>query len=366
MPAHIRKIIFGILAVIYLSRGFYHFYVSPEGGTDFEKRSKEAKYFLDRVDPYALYLQCRSESPPSHKKEECDQIKAAGYPSAPVYPPWALPLLALVCSFRIWFVLLNLVALFYLIRSLDVSVLAISTLGTNLGVGQLGVLLVSLLTGAKNSTRKVFSSFLLSIALMKPHFSLPFLGCFLFGEDRKRVWDALTFTLLFWLVSSWWLQESPTHLFAEFYSLLKPSLFKGDSLINLFPYAFPGFHFAGELWAILCAAFFLSLLYRFRESSKEVSFAIAAVGARVWTYHAYYDNVLLAFLLVPLLQRKLWVPFILVGFTLWLPPSWYAQLTGPGIFQFSATLIEHGIWLWALFVLLKWPLEKGILGKLRG
>lgn len=345
---------FLILSVVYLARGLYHFAYVPNGGTDLEKRKRDSTFFLAKKDPYAVYLQCRSDSPPPYLQPLCPEIQAAGYPSAPVYPPWALPILAFVSFHEAWFLLLNAVAVFYLFRSVEVSALAISTMGTNLGVGQLGILLIGLLTGAQTTSRKVLSSFLLSVALLKPHFSLPFLGCFLFGNERKRVWDALTFTAVFWLASSLWLQVSPTHLFAEFFSLLKPSLYKGDSLINLLP----RFTWTGEIWAVGMAAFFLGLLYQYRNYPLDVRFAIAAVGARFWTYHAYYDNVLLSFLLLALLSRKMWVPFALVGMTLWLPPSVYAFFDG-------VTLAEHGIWAGGLFCLLKRPLEERVLGELR-
>jgi hypothetical protein len=69
------------------------------------------------------------------------------------------------------------------------------------------------------------------------------------------------------------------------------------------------------------------IFYFLRDFSLLTLFAIAAVIGRVFTYHRSYDNVMLVFLLLAVLQLAFsnphWFNILiaaLVGLTLWLPP----------------------------------------------
>ena len=73
------------------------------------------------------------------------------------------------------------------------------------------------------------------------------------------------------------------------------------------------------------------------------AFAVAAVAGRLWTYHKNYDNVMLAFLLVPLavfaIQRRAALVavagFLAMGLTLWIP----ARFAEGTVFQIGQVVV---------------------------
>src|SRR5262249_35288815 len=64
-----------------------------------------------------------------------------------------------------------------------------------------------------------------------------------------------------------------------------------------------------------------------RVQAPLTSFAIAAVAGRLWTYHRYYDDMMLVFLVIALgvlalrhqSCRLLWMAFLAVGVSVWTP-----------------------------------------------
>jgi hypothetical protein len=75
--------------------------------------------------------------------------------------------------------------------------------------------------------------------------------------------------------------------------------------------------------------------WKFRTSSLDILFAIAAVVSRYWTHHDLYDDLVLMFLLIPVARVVLdrnsawwWGLFALFGISLWIP-SRYANTMAP-------------------------------------
>jgi hypothetical protein len=87
--------------------------------------------------------------------------------------------------------------------------------------------------------------------------------------------------------------------------------------------------------------------------SLPLAFAIAAVWGRLWTYHKSYDDVMLAFLLVPLgvlalrepRSRSALAAFAVMGVLAWLP--------GRALALPVVQLAQLAVWPAALFVLLR-------------
>ena len=83
-----------------------------------------------------------------------------------------------------------------------------------------------------------------------------------------------------------------------------------------------------KIMAIIFLVVSFFVIWRHRESPLIVLLGIASVFGYLWTAHRSYDDVMMAFLLIALgdlalRESKLssYLIFLLVAFTLWLPPS---------------------------------------------
>ncbi len=101
------------------------------------------------------------------------------------------------------------------------------------------------------------------------------------------------------------------------------------------------------------------MLWQIRDRSLLLSFAVAAVGARYWTYHQNTDNSLLLFVLIPLLivaskgGRACGVWFWLVGLSLWLPTRLPGVPEGlADAYRIGLSILEPVAWIGGLVVLL--------------
>jgi hypothetical protein len=86
------------------------------------------------------------------------------------------------------------------------------------------------------------------------------------------------------------------------------------------------------------AAIGLGILIRWRNAPMIDLFAIAAIADRLWTYHRFYDNIILVFLLAAIggavVRNPKWVGVaILIGLgsTLWLPQQLASDSSGLGV-----------------------------------
>jgi len=59
---------------------------------------------------------------------------------------------------------------------------------------------------------------------------------------------------------------------------------------------------ATMLLAVLATAIIIGIFYLFKDNSLLFFFAIVSVMGRLWTYHLIYDNVMLIFLLLALIN----------------------------------------------------------------
>ncbi|MEA2648482.1 MAG: hypothetical protein QOG61_917, partial [Candidatus Binataceae bacterium] len=104
------------------------------------------------------------------------------------------------------------------------------------------------------------------------------------------------------------------------------------------------YRLAAPMTALLCAAIFTPILWRNRDRSPMLLFAIAAVMSRLWTYNLNTSNLILVFLLLALWLLAIETRdmratglFIAVGASLWVP----ASLSEHHVVQ----LAEHVTWL---------------------
>ena len=105
------------------------------------------------------------------------------------------------------------------------------------------------------------------------------------------------------------------------------------------------------LLAIVGTAIVISLFYLFKDHSLLFLFAIASVIGRLWTYHLIYDNVMLVFLLLAVINLALSKPNkpnILILSLVLLSLSLPAKVTDLPFAQ----IIQSIIWIAAFFYIL--------------
>ncbi len=179
-----------------------------------------------------------------------------------------------------------------------------------LGSGQLGIHILALILGALLLSRSgsgwladLGTGALLVFAAAKPSFGAPLYFVFLFAVGRLRpvLIAVCGYGLLTALALSF--QSSPPgQMLGDYYG-------KSAEVIN----AFGGAHIArwmhimgwGEWTSLASIALFLALglwIYRNRHADVWILLGVSAVIARVWTYHAPYDDQLIFLAMIPLLR----------------------------------------------------------------
>ena len=208
------------------------------------------------------------------------------------------------------------------------ATLSANAIGTTLGNGQWGLILMALLIGTSwtaGKARGLPSGFLFAVALLKPTFSFAFAN----GYLSKREWLPLGVAALLtagagtW--AAWYVGTQP---FAMIGQMLEQSArwedFSysiPDALIGLglprTPVIFGGLAVAGLLAWLLAAR---------QPGDKLLAMTAAGVLARVFSYHQLYDNVLILFLLLAWIRAYFFHPRWLelsitmaILVSLWLP-----------------------------------------------
>lgn len=181
--------------------------------------------------------------------------------------------------------------------------LSINGTGVAIGNGQLiSPVLFALLAGAlvldrsKESLSFDFGAAgLLTWAMIKPSVAAPFLWPVLFGWKR---WRTVLLVLLIYAVLT---LVAVAFQRDDLLVLLKLCLAKASVATTRFP-GTRNIHAllvaAGlEKWMAVCSAAMFAVLgiwtYRYRRADRWVLIAVAALVARLWTYHRVYDDVLI-------------------------------------------------------------------------
>ena len=372
----------GLVIALYLARGFYFLAFSPTvGAGDLRFRKTELHYFMKGQNPYEVFL--ANASPYSMMKwnfggrsTEVDPVVGVGDTmSLPAYPPWAYPLITFFAwpewpATRAYFALLNLLALAAITWALyelagkgdrgalvATACLMNSTFCMTLGMGQLGIMTLLFLALAlvyQQRKKEIPAGIFLGLSLLKPTISLPFLIPFLVKKKGKTLSLGAATVLFLWAITALVTKTPPYDLLTEWLAAASALKFEGDGPAHLFAvWGIPR-----SAFTVLTVAITVPVLFILRKEPWVLLFGITAVAARFWTYHRFYDNILLVFLLLAYIEagyqklppRRFWAGFAVLALTLWPPASAFNYLTNE--FQYIAWT-ACGAWLAASPLFLK-------------
>lgn len=357
---------------------------------DMQMRWVELQYLFRGKHPFAVYWQlhpaAQSELAPkaqggtSHHGDVSVEPDL-GAPTSPGYPPWSY----FTAIFLMWPSNWQMAKLWYA----GVNVLAIAVIGIfgyhigkiggkemgclfaaaslamgsicgSLGVGQFSIIVTAALIATwwlVENDYPILAGIAFGVSLFKPTISATFIIPLLV----KRRWMTLATAAVYIAVGScfmWWrsgedplavlrsMREGPMHewSFQGSHDLL--------SLMGLL-----GWNERLALNGIAATVMILAigLIFHWRNAPLLYLFTIAAIAGRLWTYHRFYDDVILVFLLAAvgeaaIRQRNVIgaATFFLTGVTLWLPQ------------RISDDAVGLGIKIW-LPMILVWLVSTGVL-----
>ena len=327
-----------LLSLVYLLKGFYHLTLDKKGAIDLVYRWKEQQYIYQGLYPYDL----RKGSP--NIDPSIGDIRSGGY------PPWAfftgfflIPGLSLNFT-RFYFAILNLISLVILaifsyqvgspygraqaLFSMSAS-LALGSHATTLLNGQYGIIINAFLIGMYWMLKKhqnLWTGLFLAIAMVKPNISAPYFFILLMRRQTKAILSFFIYisgaSTIIWIIT----KVDPIYMSKSIIEQSKYFAHKGYSSINFLTAMGIDTQMATILLALVGVVVIIGIFYIWRDSSLLTLFAVASVIGRVGTYHRFYDNVMLIFLLLGLIeitfnnsQRMNLLFLALVGISLWFP-----------------------------------------------
>lgn len=335
-----------ILATAYLLKGCYYLLFNPIGAFDFSSRWKAQQYIYQGHYPSPSIL---VGSPLYDAK--IGEANFGGYfgwsyfSSVLFVPPFPLEIA------KIYFFFVNLPALLVVIiftyqtcsrygksrASFGViSVLAISAHCTTLGVGQYGIILNAILILLFQSLQKgrdALSGILGGIALLKPNVTALYV---LVLFSRKSYRAAIVMTLYIILASlsiANFVDRNPLSLIELPLRDIHRFAADGDSFVNVLSSFGLSVQSAIYLLMIVGMGVSFLLLRQINQITLTEKFAVASVVGRLWTYHRVYDNTMLFFLYIAILELAfrqsnpidIFVLYLL-GISLWIPASWTSSM----------------------------------------
>jgi Glycosyltransferase family 87 len=297
---------------------------------------------------------------------------ATGRPTDADYPPWALVMgLAFTApgwvATRLLYTAYNIAALgligiwsYSLARRsgqdagllMAMGVLAIGVHRAVLDTGQYTIMICALLVAAywlSERDRPLLAGLALGISMMKYSMSFPFCFCFLVKGRYKTLAVAATCVcaaaMLSWpmIHTPPWISFNQAANAAEIYVKDSPTPLKALTMLRM------SRHSATWVNAAVVAAIGAVLLWIKRRDSMLAQFAIACVIARFWTYHLFYDDSMMMFLLVdlgvraisphisPRLQALYAAGWLAVGLSLWLTLGF--------LFRWPVVMAQNLIWI---------------------
>jgi hypothetical protein len=368
------------LAALYYAKGFYSLTREERGATDLYKRWQESQYFLRGQNHYDVAfhntpllrrLSGVTEAPLGRDVRVEPSIGVMGEIG---YPPWAIPMLALFTwpswnEARIYYALIHLIALFVILRALVIQTrgvnaeirpilivggMSMSAYCWTLGVGQLGILVTALLFLYLEFEirRPWLAGLFLGLSYVKPQISLPFILLSLVrGRFQPIVVSALVAvvsTAVCWVATHTppWEMLEQERVAYRFYAHTSAGLGTYLTWLGL------QLNVATSIVALAVLIPTVAGAWRFRSQSPYFLAALLTVGARLFTYHGFYDNVMLIFLLLELGKRVAQRPapwlvaaYAVCGLSLWIPD--------PGSYPFVAFVPQMLAWLFAVAVLVR-------------
>jgi len=282
---------------------------------DFKLRRVEAKYFMERLNPYDIFdKESLSKKSAEYQdrlhgllKETGIPITISGYPmwSFPIFIVYFTPFLSCGLSQSI-FALVNVLALYYIynyiyiyssayLRRADSHLVCISCMALNawyitLHNGQISILLaaavlLSLPSSRFSYLRQTIGNVILSIKFTFGAYPL----LVLFFKLKKQVLLSAGIVILIWIGSSIWLHDNPFSFFRQM--LLMPTE-GGIGLCDVFSISFlPKSIF---LLFLFILGLLLTLYIIFcHPTDAFAKCALALILMRLFCYHQVYDNIMI-------------------------------------------------------------------------
>lgn len=361
------SIILLLVSASYFIKGFYTLVIFPRGAKDLFERWLEQQY---------IYL---GQYPYDAREGSSNVITKLGPVVSGGYPPWAFFTgFFLVARLpwqitRLYFAFVNLISIFIValfsykigspygkskaLFSLS-AILAISTHTTTLNNGQYGIIINALLIcfyWCLEKRQYIWAGLALGLAMIKPNIS----GLYLFILlVHKRINAILSFTIyiIFANIYIWILvKETPIYMINHIIDQSQRFADRGGSGINILTNLGIDPKLATIVLGLLGIVIVTIIFYFWRNYSLLTLFAIASVIGRVCTYHQFYDNVMLIFLLLALIKITFDKPqtlniliLTLVAATLWIPRSMIHLINAISIYEVTQLII----WTIALIYLL--------------
>jgi hypothetical protein len=264
-------------------------------------------------------------------------------------PPWGYPFGLLLTApewpaVRVYFAVINALALAVLMWwayreprmapphvrwLLAGAVFAFGGSCTATEVGQVSIVVTALLAGAlmlDRMQRQAAAGLLVALALIKPTIAAPFAVALLVAGRYRAAAAAAAYgaaaCAFTWSVTG----ALPHHMLQQMAAGAAKYAGAGTLGLNDVLAAAGVVSAAQVALAPLIVTVPAMALMAMARQSLTLSFAVAAVWGRLWTYHKSYDDVMLAFLLIPLgvlalvhRSRAASAAFVLVGAVSWIP-----------------------------------------------
>lgn len=344
-------VLFFILFLTYAGKAFFNLlnYRESISALDLKQRWVDQKYFLDRQNPYDVLFNVTGQSSP-HRSVRL--LEAVGKPFHGGLPPWAFTLLlpivwsGSIVTAHLWHGFLSFLAFFAIgwqvnkighpfnLRSrvwLIGAVLAVSSFASCVSGGQFTLHLFALNLATillANANYQVWAGVLLGFSMIKPQVSFLFFLPFLF-RSQFRVVAAGVATVVLASLTTWVIcRTNPILMTQQMLQATRAYSQCSYSIINWLNVAGIPYSTALVLTGVLFLTLAVICSWSFRGADLLEQFALLACIERLMTYHTFYDNSLMAYLLLILGLKVLHrgslgicVWFSIIGATLWIPPS---------------------------------------------
>ena len=351
----------GLLAAIQIPRAYaiyFHLgrYRTGPGQIDLHYRWQELQYVLRRKNPFDVAF---ANSPAAHALAPTQQELTArdanvepdlGVPKGVVYPPWAYPTelllywpadrstqavyyacimaagLVLVFAWARWEVTAGL-------SGMDIAVplaaMAAGSWVSGIVVGNNPLVVIPLLIGCYlllGLGQDVLAGAALGGALLKPSLAGPFVLILLLRGRWRALGTAATYLLLASLLTWYLTATSPLEMLNQMFAASKQWVGEGFGPVQYLIRAGMPAQSASIVTATAVIAMGACALWTVRYGSLLAQFALAAIIARFWSYHLYYDDAVMAFALVWFARETLgrnvtaaYTGFVLSCIGLWTP-----------------------------------------------
>lgn len=357
-----------LATLLYCGKGFYHLTIFAPGGGDLRARWVEQRYVFSGRNPTEMGLAVNAGT--ATPEMYLPGMEAAGGG----YPPWAYFTGAIFLwpswmGTRYYFALLDIVSLALLFWwgyrigwpygklvawTFGLCGISLSSYATTIALGQYGlpfVALLALMMWLVERKQPASAGVAFAVAMTKPMIPPFFVLPFVFRWSMPFLVATTIYMLIangvVWAVVG----TDPVTMLRQMLKISETYADISTGPLNLLLAMGVPTQKAVLITAAVFSALAVILLWIWRGAPLLVQFAIAAVCGRLFTYHKFYDNLMLIFLLIALGElavrtvRPIHIATFLAVWTTLLAPTTIIEITA---MKFVIVIV----WLMGLGVLL--------------